>query len=395
MTLSPRALSRRAKTYLRQRSLELYMPVLPGFEHVARRELEALGRPATVVRGGLAFQGNLASIYEVNLAHRTGSRVLLRLGDFLAQNYPMLYDHTRKIPWEVVLGNCPSVNIEASFRNSRLRNRDHLEAVTFAGITARLEALGLQTLKSKQGHLTVQARLFRDRCTLSLDTSGEHLHKRGYRSETVNAPLRETSAAALLLLAEAAKYDVIVDPFCGSGTIPIEADLLTRNCPPGALRDFAITSSPLHSPGTLADVRRRLLARCQPLSGRRILGYDVDDVAVAASRSNAKAAAAATVSFERANAMSLDLDGLLAHGERGLVATNVPYGVRVGTKDQAQQLLDGLVHRLAAGSRSWDFAIVAPADAPLAMERVTLKERYPFRNGRIPVQAIIGSTNRH
>jgi len=238
--------------------------------------------------------------------------------------------------------------------------------------------------------MSIHARIFRDRCTLSLDTTGEHLHKRGYRTETFQAPLRETSAAALLQLAHAEEYDVIVDPFCGSGTIPIEADLLVRNCAPGISRRFAIESSPLHSTGRFAEAHRRAMHRCDDASLTRILGFDINPDSVKLARRCAQRACAKSASFDTGDALNTVYADLLRVGERGLVVTNVPYGHRLGTKASTTALLNDFVERLARTAQGWDFAIITPR-IKLANDALVVQQRILFQNGGIPVQALIGN----
>lgn len=395
MQLSHRALRRRAKKFLkRQEELGLFLPVLPGFEGVAADELIAAGYGPDIIHGGVSFRGGLAAIYEVNLSHRTGSRVLLRVDQFAAKSYPMLYHHTKRAAWEALLGNCPTVGVRAAFRGSRLRHNAHIEEVVFEAISARLGRFGLAVQHAAYPAITVYARIFRDRCTLSLDTTGDHLHKRGYRTETVEGPLRETSAAGLLMMANAGRYDAIVDPFCGSGTIVIEADMLVRNAAPGSFRTFAIESSPMHSKGTLAEVRRQVTRRSNNAAHPRILGLDLQASAIEVAQRCAKRAGTVNASFAVANALSINFDALLHEGQRGLIACNVPYGVRLGSRDSAVRLLNEFWSRLRETAQHWDFVIVSAAGTPIHSASFRPDRRITFRNGGLPVEAQFGRVSR-
>lgn len=389
-TLSSRALARRAKAYLRRHELELFVPVLPPFEEVAADELLAMGFRPIVTRGGVSFHGDLASIYDANLSLRTGSRVLFRVRDFFAHSYPMIYNHTRKIPWEALLGSCPTLGVRATFKASRLRNREHIADVVFDAISARLADLGLTIERSSSPALVVHARLAKDHCTLSQDTTGDHLHKRGYRVESFKAPLRETTAASLLALARADEYDVIVDPFCGSGTIAIEADLLLQKQAPGLNRHFAIECTPLHSAGTMAEVRRKVGHRHRAASGHMVLGFDYDAEAVALARRCASRAGTTNTRFATANALTIDFDKLLGRGQRGLVASNVPYGIRLESKAGISALLEGFVNRLRVAAGGWDFAIICPTNTTAPLEKLGIDRRVSFSNGGIPASALLG-----
>lgn len=359
---------------------------------MAATEVRTMGYMPTTEHGGVSLPGTIDSIYELNLSHRSGSRILLRVADFLAQNYPMLYHHTRKLPWEVLLGNCPSLAVRASFRNSRLRNRSHIADAVSDGISARLEKYGMTIGSEHTAAMSVHARVFRDRCTISLDTSGEHLHRRGYRPEAFHAPLRETTAAGVLLAARAGNYNVIVDPFCGSGTIPIEADLLVRNCAPNMKRPFAIECSALHSAGTLAEAKRRLTARCAGREvSRQVLGFDIDEEAVEISRRCAARADTRISTFDIADARRIDFRALLEKGERGLVATNLPYGVRIGNSSEAASLARQFGAQLASRAKGWDFAIVTAEGSSAIRGLLSVQSAVPFNNGGVRAEALFGT----
>lgn len=389
MALSSRAIRRRSKKYLRGQSLELFVPTLPGFEDIAVCELCQLGLNARALVGGAEFPGDLASVYAANLSLRSGNRVLLRLANFLSQTYPMLYNHARKVPWEAVLGNCPDISIDVSSRHSRLRHMDHIQSVIYDAITRRTHPLGLNPSLVVEGALAIKARLHRDRCSLSLDTSGAHLHFRGYRLATTNAPLRETTAAAILLAANSRAYDVIVDPFCGSGTFAIEADMIARNVPPGAKRKFAIEDSAIHSPGTYRYEQQRVLEGVRQ-SAQRILAFDISPSAVRTAASNATRAATETVIIECADARSIRFSDLKAAPESGLIVANLPYGHRLGTTRGARLLLNDFLHHVSQTAQGWDVAIVSPIELPIAHPAISQSRRISFVNGGLPVAANLG-----
>lgn len=389
MPLSDRAIRRRSKNYLRERTLELFVPTLPGFEVITVRELRELGLSAHALVGGAEFPGDLASIYRANIGLRSGNRVLLRLGEFLSQTYPMLYDRARKIPWEVVLGKCLDVSIDVSSRRSRLRHMEHIRSVIFDSISARTHPLGLDPRLVANGALTIKARLQRDRCSLSLDTTGAHLHFRGYRLASSAAPIRETTAAGILLAADAKKYDVVVDPFCGSGTFAIEADMIARNVPPGAARPFAIENSGLHSPGIYRHQQQQLHKGIRP-STQRIYAFDISDSAAATASSNASRAGTAGVIVGCADALSLQFGDLKRPSERGLIVTNVPYGQRLGSISEALTLLNGFLAHVARTAPGWHVAIVSPTEVPVSHIAINQPRRLPFSNGGLPVVATLG-----
>lgn len=373
--------------------MKLFVPCLPTFENIAADELTPYGSGIQVEHGGVSLSGDLSTIYRANLSLRSGGRVLLRLSHFLAQNYPMLYDHVRSVDWPAVLGNCPSVAINVTARESRLRHRIHLGKVIHEAIRSRLEPHSVAPELSSSGVLTVYARLVQDRCTLSLDTTGTHLHKRGYRTHTTAAPIRETTAAALLLSVNADRYNVIVDPFCGTGTFLIEAALIARNFPPGAYREFAIERSPLHAPGTLRHTRRLLLEQAIPAPRQALIGYDLAEAAIDAARRNASQARVEDISFRNGNALLVNFNDIGSVGVRKLVVANVPYGRRLGTTDSARQLLDDFCNVLGRTARGWDFLITTPTHLVLRHERMTELNAIHFSNGGVRVTAHFGHVN--
>lgn len=389
MPLSDRSIRRRAKRFLLREPLHLFVPTLPAFEAIAGAEIRALGFQPSAQSGGVSFEGDLSSVYRANLGLRVGNRVLLRLGTFLAQSYPMLYNRARNVPWEAVLGRCQEIEVRVSFSNSRLRNKEHIEKVIRDAILRRLKQLDVSADTSHSHSLTIHARLRRDRCTLSLDTTGAHLHKRGYRTISARAPLRETTAAAVLLIANSATYDLVVDPFCGSGTFVIEANLIARNYPPGAHRPFAITNSPLHSEGKFLHQRRILLAAAGDTT-QRVTGLDISPQAVAQGRKAALDAGVTTAHLEIADSTTLNFRALECGAERRLVVANLPYGHRLGSPQAARTLLDRFSRILSSTAVGWHFALITPEAMPLTHPKLSVTRKVNFNNGGIPAVVWFG-----
>ncbi len=390
MPLSPQALRRRAKKFLVRNQLQLFVPVLPGLERLTAEQAKSIGQEIRIVHGGIEFRGDLASIYRANLAVRTGNRVLLRLGQFLSQSYPMLYNHARRIDWPAVLGNCPDVSIDVSARESRLNHKEGIRQAILDAIRSSMAEHDVNTVLVDGGPLTVKARLYQDRCTLSLDTTGEHLHKRGYRSHATTAPIRETTAAGMLLLAQSKSYDVIIDPFCGSGTFAIEAELIARNYPPGMSRRFAIENSPLHAPGMLRHIGRQLLASASDHSTQTVLGFDISPTAIQSAKYNADKAPTTGVKFAVCDALALDFSSLLPEGTKGLIAANLPYGVRLGTRTKTQSLVRAFCSVVARTAVGWDFLLIMPEADPVREPGLLVERTLSFSNGGIPVVASLG-----
>jgi len=229
-------------------------------------------------------------------------------------------------------------------------------------------------------------RFFRDRCTISVDTSGALLHRRGYRMATAKAPLRETLAAALLAASGWDGVAPLVDPLCGSGTIAIEGAWMARGIPPGAHRTFAVERWPGVSEVLGREVRAQLTAGTRPLPGA-ILGSDRDAGAIEAARGNAaRAGVADDVAFA---VHALSAAPIPAHS-RGWIVTNPPYGVRVGESGRVRDLWAQLGKVLRARAPGWEVALLSPDQALERQLGIPLRLAARTTNGGIPVRIMIG-----
>lgn len=336
--LSQRGLERRIKRQLKGQPQSYFCPTEPGFEDVLLSEIKALSgvTGARAERGGVNFIGDLQTLYHANLRLYTAGRVLLRLGDFLAQSYPMLYDRARRVPWELYLGFQNHYSLHISSKESRLNQPDNLAETLHAAITKRLAGLGLGTKQVEGAALELHMRLYRDRATLSLNTSGDHLHKRGYRQAVGAAPLRETLAAGILLRhMPLERFDLILDPMCGSGTLLCEAALLLSRTAPGLMRDFAFQQAVFFQASLWERLKREAAAEQIPVSAR-LVGVDSDKDVLEQARANA-ARLDAAIRFEPGDALVLPFEQLTTPSS--LTISNVPYGTRLGSPAEAETLL--------------------------------------------------------
>lgn len=393
--LTPRALERRLKRHVLKETHDFLAVGAPGFEAALLAEVEALPNvsEARAVRGGVTFRGPLTTIYHANLRLATAHRVLWRVAEFLAQSYPMLFNKAAGLPWERFLGFEKSVRFSVSARASRLHHAPHIAATLLSAAQQALSPLGLNVQEDDEAALEIHVRLFRDRCTLSLNTSGAHLHRRGYRTHIGEAPLRETLAAAMLKQVGAPDFSLIVDPMCGSGTLLLEAARLLRRLPPGGERAFAFKRLPTFQP-TLWERLKREAAAERQLQTATLLGFDSDPEVLKAAQANAaRAGVEDGVRLGAADALTLPYDALKAaqadHGphERALLVCNPPYGKRLGTR-QSKHLYAGLSSALAAAP-GWTFAILTPDPAWVTLP---VSERLEFHNGGLEVTLLIGQT---
>lgn len=351
----------------------------PGLEGLVAAELGRAGlAPATPEAGGVCFGGGADALYRASLHLRTASRVTMRLGQFEARTWFELERHAAKVEWNRVLSTGMPVAFEVTSRKSRLYHQK--------GIAERLARVIGAPMAQGDGpaqHLVV--RVVRDRFLISADTSGELLHRRGYRQETAKAPLRETLAAAML---QACGWDgttPLVDPFAGSGTIPIEAAMMARRRAPGLGRRFAFEAWPSFEPAVWA--REVAAARAAELPGTLapIIGSDRDAGAIRAARNNAeRAGVEGDVTFRQAPLSALEVPP-----GPGLLLTNPPWGARVSGGADLRNLhaqLGNVARRTLPG---WHVALLV-ADRTLAAQAgLAWQERFGTTSGGIRVTLVV------
>lgn len=366
----------------------------PGFERALLGETAALPGTAdhALVPGGVEFTGPLDTIYSANLRLATANRLLLRLGEYLAQSLPMLYNGARRVPWELLIGFHSSFEVRAVARHSRLNHTRRIAETISAAIRDRLAEFGLAPGPSRDSALRFLARLHQDRCLLSFDTSGEHLHRRGYRTHVQAAPLRETLAAGVLRECSFEQADLVVDPFCGSGTLVIEAARLGLGIAPGGGRGFAFEHAAFFQPSKWERLRSEAVAQTQPADGWpvRLLGSDLDPRAVEAAEANANAAGVAdALAFTTADALSLDLGRLGAGADRPLLVSNLPYGHRLAS-GQARDLMAAFLARFRRDCPGWRFGLVSQHPDLIPAANLEVTRTLAFRNGGLPVTLSLG-----
>ena len=320
------------------------VPCLFGLEGLAADELRRLPVSGVSAENGRVwFSGDEQALAAANLRLRTGERVLLELGAFRAESFDALFEGTRALPWERFIPRDAAFPVAGYSLNSMLHSVPDCQRIIKKAVVERLKSVyGLQWLPETGETVQIRFSLMKDQASLCLDTSGEGLHKRGYRPAHNAAPLRETLAAAMVILARYRGRGDFVDPFCGSGTIPIEAALIAKNRAPGLNRRFAAMDWRVLDPGVWTRAAEE--ARDAEFHGEyRILGSDLDPAAVAIARKNAaRAGVEDCVRFEIADATAFD-----RQTERGVIVTNPPYGERIMEKQEAEALYAGFGRALA------------------------------------------------
>ncbi len=311
-------------------------PPTMGLEAVVARELADLGYPSRIVEvGRIAFQADERAICRTNLWLRTAGRVLIQAGSFPAADFGELFDRTYALPWDRWIAPNAAFPVAGRSLKSQLSSVPACQRIVKKAVAEKLIAAhGAARLEETGPPCQIEVSVLKDVATLTLDTSGSGLHKRGYRPLVGKAPLRETLAAGLVLLSFWKPDRPLVDPFCGTGTIPIEAALIGRNLAPGLNRSFAAEAWPTLAASLWQAAREEARDLARPSLPERILGTDLDGEALDLARHHAvRAGVAADIHFQQRDFLELS-----SKRTYGCVITNPPYAERMGSSAEVAGL---------------------------------------------------------
>ena len=357
------------------KTFELIAPCHFGLEAVLKKEILDLGYEISLVEDGrVTFIGDDEAICRANVFLRTAERVLLKAGSFKAETFEELFQGTRNIPWEDFIPEDGKFWVaKASSIKSKLFSPSDIQSIMKKAMVERLKnRYGVTWFPENGASYPLRVFLYKDMVTVGIDTSGESLHKRGYRTLTSKAPITETLAAALILLTPWNRDRILVDPFCGSGTFPIEAAMMAANMAPGMNRSF------------LAEEWRNVIKRkCwyEAMDEARdlveedvqvdIQGYDVDGDIVKAARSNAQSAGVDHMIHFQQRPVSA-----LSHPKKyGFIISNPPYGERIEEKENLPALYREIGERFAALDAWSMYLITSYEDAQKYIGRKADKNR--------------------
>ncbi len=377
----------------------------PGLADLTARELTDLGflpaSDAPIDPAGIAFSGGRRPLYQANLQLRTANRILLRLGEFRTIGFVELRKLATRLPWEHYIRAGQPVALRVTCRKSRLYHSDAVAERIVAAIGDRLGKEPLQVTFDEESDSAnppqlIVIRLLHDQCTVSLDTSGALLHRRGYRQYTGKAPLRETLAAGLLL---ASGWDgladtpaPLLDPFCGSGTLPIEAALWATHTAPGLHRSFAFQQWPSHDrtlwDSILAEAVARQQSRLAQLDGKlAIQGSDRDSGVIEGAIANAeRAGVTGLVDF-----VCRPISAITPPAGPGWLVTNPPYGLRVGEGQDLRNLYAQFGNVVRKQCPGWRVAMLSTDPALLRQTGLTLDASRSLVNGGVNVRLATGA----
>ena len=325
------------------RNMEFSVPCLFGLEGLAGDELRRMDLESVRVENGrVLFSGDERALAKANIGLRTGERVLIQLADFPAKTFEELFQGVYRANLEDFIPKDGAFPVKGHCLNSQLMSVPDCQAIVKKAACRRLgEKYGVSWLPETGAKYQLQFSLMNDRVQLYLDTSGPGLHKRGYRANGNDAPLRETLAAAMVTLTRYRGREFLWDPFCGSGTIPIEAALIARNQAPGMYRRFSAEAFSWVDPKIWGEVRSEF--RDKEFKGNyRILGSDNDPKCVSLAMANArKAEVDKLITFQDGDATKMSLPT-----DSGILICNPPYGQRMLEQQSAQRLYAALGRHL-------------------------------------------------
>ncbi len=307
-----------------------------GLESVVKRELMSLGyKDLTVENGKVTFKATEKDIPIVNLWLRSADRVLLKMGEFKATSFEELFEKTKALPWEEWITEDGEFTVEGKSVNSQLYSISDSQAIVKKAVVEKLKTkYKTEWFKETGAKFTIEVSLLKDIATLTIDTSGAGLHKRGYRVKSVEAPLKETLAAALIQLSYWNKNRPLIDPFCGSGTIPIEAAMIGKNIAPGLNRNFASEGWPRVKKEYWHEARRNAWDAMEMDAKLNIIACDIDKKAVEIAKENAY-----SIELEEdIRFINKDFRDLRLKDDYGVIICNPPYGERIGEREEVKDI---------------------------------------------------------
>lgn len=363
--------------------LEIIAATTFGLEAASRREIEKLGYKILKTEDGkVTFLGDERAVVRANLWLRTADRVQIKMAEFMAYEFEDLFQQIKGIPWEHWIPVNGKFIVNGSSVKSKLSSVPACQSVAEKAVIERLkEIYGIDYFEKSGALYDIKITLLKDRVTVTLDTTGPGLHKRGYRQHSVEAPIKETLAAAMIELSFWREDRILADPCCGSGTIPIEAAMIGKNIAPGLSRSFASEEWEAIPENLWKEERKKAFNAINNDVQLKIFGSDINPQAVKAARLNAEEAGVdGCIKFYTA-----DVSALRTKSERGVLITNPPYGQRIGDQEAIDKIYQSY-SRFFKENPTWSLFVIT-ADKTIekkAMGRPAERRRKLY-NGRLEV----------
>ena len=360
--------------------LKLVATCLFGLERLLGEEIEALGyERISTIDGRITFLGDEEAVALSNIFLRYAERVFISLGSFRAETFDMLFEGVRALPWESFIGKNDAFPVKGHSIRSRLTSIPDCQSIVKKAVVSRLsDTYGLTWFPEENVKYQIEFFILKDEATLMIDTSGLPLHKRGYRVEANLAPIRETLAAAIASVSRPREEVLLWDPFCGSGTIAIEAAMKMRNIAPGKNRSFAAEAFPFIPKKIWQNAREEAVAG-EVKSGFEVFASDIDRTSLEIAKKNAaRAGVADSIKIFYADARNIH-----AEGRRATIVSNPPYGERMGEKDAVEALYRDIgVHFRSLAP--WQVYIITPHQRFESLYGKQADGKMRLYNGMIP-----------
>ena len=359
---------------------ELIATTAFGIEAITARELKKLGYSEQKVENGkVIYEGDELAICRSNLWLRTADRILIKMGSFTALTFDELFEQTKALPWEDIIPEDAEFPVEGKSIDSKLFSVSDCQAIVKKAIVERLKLkYKCEWFEESGPKYRIEVALLKDIATLTIDTSGAGLHKRGYRKLVGGAPLKETLACAMILVSHWNKDRVLLDPFCGSGTIPIEAALIGKNIAPGLGREFASEAWPIIKQDIWDEARDEAYDSIIEDCELRIHGSDIDEEAMSLARYHAKKAGVE----DCIHLQKMPVADISSRYKYGIIICNPPYGERLGEQQYVENLYREM-GRVFKKLDSWSYYVITsyPEFERLFGQKADKKRK--LYNGRI------------
>lgn len=364
-------------------SIQFCAPCLFGVEGVLADELRRMGAEDVMAENGrVRFSGGFEMLARANIGSRYAERIQVMIGNFAARSFEELFQGVKALPWERWIDKTAAFPVKGWSLNSALHSVPDCQSIIKKAIADRLGArYGLHWLEETGSVHQIQFTILQDTVTLLLDTSGPGLHKRGYRRESGDAPIKETLAAAIADLMRVRRAERVMDPCCGSGTLLIEAALAAKGIAPGLNRRFAAMNWAVVPPDVWASERERARSFERPDHPFSALGADIDPQAVQLTLDNAAKAGVGTC----VSAAVAALRDFRPEGESGVVLCNPPYGERLLDIEAAEELYRQM-GRVFVPKKGWSYAVISPHEDFESLFGRRADKRRKLYNGMLKCQ---------
>lgn len=364
-------------------NINFVIPCLLGVESIIADEMRSFGADdVTAENGRVLFSGDENMLARVNICSRYSERLQILVGSFEARSFEELFQGTKNLPWEEWIGNQDAFPVKGYSINSTLFSVSDCQSIIKKAVVERLKSkYGISWFDETGPIHQIQFSIMKDKVSLLLDTSGFGLHKRGYRLEANDAPLKETMAAALAGLARVRHYHTLYDPMCGSGTILIEGAMLAHNMAPGLRRNFSAQRWDVIPNKVWEQERERAQDLVLKESSFVAYGSDIDEDSLRIARENAKRAGVCDkIHFEKCDIKNFEMKT-----EKGTLICNPPYGERLLDIEQAQKLY-GIMGERFKSAKGRSYYIISPSEEFEAEFGKKADKRRKLYNGMIKCQ---------